>query len=72
MSRIASLETYANEFVCFVKVTADDGGVGWGQTSTYNADITATIFHRQVAHTAFFHSHQRLVHERMLRDFGQR
>jgi L-alanine-DL-glutamate epimerase-like enolase superfamily enzyme len=49
MSRIASLETYANEFVCFVKVTADDGGVGWGQTSTYNADITATIFHRQVA-----------------------
>jgi L-alanine-DL-glutamate epimerase-like enolase superfamily enzyme len=49
MSRIASLETFANEFVCFVRVTADDGGVGWGQTSTYNADITATIFHRQVA-----------------------
>lgn len=49
MSRIARLETFANEFVCFVRVTADDGGVGWGQTSTYNADITATIFHRQVA-----------------------
>ncbi len=49
MSRIASLETFANAFVCFVKLTADDGGVGWGQTSTYNADITATIFHRQVA-----------------------
>ena len=49
MSRITRLETFANEFVCFVRVTADDGGVGWGQTSTYNADITAAIFHRQVA-----------------------
>jgi L-alanine-DL-glutamate epimerase-like enolase superfamily enzyme len=49
MPRINKLETYANEFVCFVKVTTDTGAVGWGQTSTYNADITATIFHRQVA-----------------------
>ena len=47
--RITSLETYANEFVCFVRVTADSGAIGWGQTSTYNADITAAIFHRQVA-----------------------
>jgi L-alanine-DL-glutamate epimerase-like enolase superfamily enzyme len=46
---IAKLETFANEFVCFVKLTTDTGHVGWGQTSTYNADITATIFHRQVA-----------------------
>jgi L-alanine-DL-glutamate epimerase-like enolase superfamily enzyme len=49
MPRIAKLETFANEFVCFVKLTTDTGAVGWGQTSTYNADITATIFHRQVA-----------------------
>ncbi|MFO1090957.1 MAG: mandelate racemase/muconate lactonizing enzyme family protein [Hyphomicrobiales bacterium] len=49
MSRIAKLETFATEFVCFVRVTDDEGHVGWGQTSTYNADITATIFHRQVA-----------------------
>jgi len=49
MTTIHSLETYSNEFVCFVRVTADSGQVGWGQTSTYNADITATIFHRQVA-----------------------
>jgi len=47
--KIASLETFANEFVCFVRVTTDGGAIGWGQTSTYNADITATIFHRQVA-----------------------
>ena len=47
--KIARLETFANQFVCFVKLTADTGDVGWGQTSTYNADITAAIFHRQIA-----------------------
>ncbi len=47
--KIRSLETFSNEFVCFVRLTTDGGQVGWGQTSTYNADITATIFHRQVA-----------------------
>jgi len=47
--RIASLETFTDTFVCFVRLTTDSGAVGWGQTSTYNADITATIFHRQVA-----------------------
>ena len=47
--KIATLETFASEFVCFVRLTTDSGAVGWGQTSTYNADITATIFHRQIA-----------------------
>ena len=47
--KIASLESFANEFVCFVRVTTDTGAIGWGQTSTYNADITASIFHRQIA-----------------------
>lgn len=47
--KIHRLETFSNEFVCFVRVTTDTGDVGWGQTSTYNADITATIFHRQIA-----------------------
>ena len=47
--KIATLETFTNEFVCFVRVTTDSGAIGWGQTSTYNADITATILHRQVA-----------------------
>src|SRR5712675_2169589 len=49
MTRIAKLETFTNEFVCFVRLTTDSGAVGWGQTSTYNADVTAKIFHRQVA-----------------------
>jgi L-alanine-DL-glutamate epimerase-like enolase superfamily enzyme len=47
--KIAKLETFDTPFVCFVRVTADTGDVGWGQTSTYQADITAEIFHRQVA-----------------------
>jgi L-alanine-DL-glutamate epimerase-like enolase superfamily enzyme len=37
-------------FVCFVKVPRRiRGDVGWGQCSTYQADITAEVFHRQVA-----------------------
>lgn len=47
--QISKLETFGNEFVCFVRLTTDTGEVGWGQTSTYNADITATIFPRQIA-----------------------
>jgi L-alanine-DL-glutamate epimerase-like enolase superfamily enzyme len=52
MIEIARLESFANEFVCFVRLTTDTGAVGWRQTSTDNADITATIFHRQVARWA--------------------
>lgn len=47
--RLTRLETFHNEFLCFVQATAEDGAVGWGQTSTYNADITAQVFHRQIA-----------------------
>lgn len=49
MDGIDKLETFGNEFVCFVRLTTESGQVGWGQLSTYNADITATVFHRQVA-----------------------
>ena len=47
--KIARLETFANPFVGFVRVTSDTGEEGWGQLSTYHSDITAQIFHRQVA-----------------------
>ena len=47
--KIRKLETFSNEFVGFVRVTTESGETGWGQTSTYHADITATVFHRQVA-----------------------
>ena len=47
--KIQKIETFCNEFVGFVRVTTDDGAEGWGQVSTYNADITALVMHRQVA-----------------------
>ena len=47
--RIKRLETFVNRFIGFVRVTAEDGSQGWGQLSTYNADITAAVFHRQIA-----------------------
>ncbi len=47
--RIKSIETFCNQFVGFVRVTADTGAQGWGQVSTYNADITAQVVHRQIA-----------------------
>ena len=49
MTAIRRLETFATPDVTMVRVTTEDGAIGWGQTSTYNADITAQIFHRQVA-----------------------
>jgi L-alanine-DL-glutamate epimerase-like enolase superfamily enzyme len=50
--KIRKLETFCNEFVGFVRVTSDTGEQGWGQVSTYNADITVEVFHRQVARHA--------------------
>src|SRR3954464_4998017 len=47
--RIAKLETFTNRFVGCVRVTIEDGAQGWGQVSTYNADITCQVLHRQVA-----------------------
>ena len=46
---ITRLETFCNAFVGFVRLTVEDGTTGWGQVSTYHADITCEIFHRQVA-----------------------
>lgn len=46
---INRIESFANEFVGFVRVTSEDGSQGWGQVSTYHSDITAQVLHRQVA-----------------------
>lgn len=48
-ARITRIETFCNQFVGFVRVTAEDGAQGWGQVSPYNADITSQVLHRQVA-----------------------
>ncbi len=47
--KIQRIETFCNAFVGFVRVTSDDGAQGWGQVSTYHADISALVLHRQVA-----------------------
>jgi L-alanine-DL-glutamate epimerase-like enolase superfamily enzyme len=47
--RIDRIETFATEFVGFVRITTETGTTGIGQVSTYNSDITSTVLHRQVA-----------------------
>ena len=47
--KLTAIETFTNEFVGFVRVTAEDGAQGWGQVSTYHSDITCEVLHRQVA-----------------------
>ena len=47
--RITVIDTFTNQFVCLVRVAADDGAEGWGQAAPYHADITAQVLHRQVA-----------------------
>lgn len=47
--KIKSLETFSTQQVCIVRVRTDDGAEGYGQTAPSNADITATVLHRQIA-----------------------
>lgn len=47
---IKRLETFTHgSDVSIVRVTTDDGAQGIGQISTFNADLSAQVFHRQVA-----------------------
>jgi L-alanine-DL-glutamate epimerase-like enolase superfamily enzyme len=51
--KIKSIETFVRApNVGVVRLRTDDGAEGWGQVSTFNADITATVLHRQVAPVA--------------------
>lgn len=47
--KIASIETFTNEYVGFVRVRTTDGDEGWGQVSPYNADISCQVVHRHIA-----------------------
>lgn len=47
--KIASIETFTNEYIGFVRVRTVDGDEGWGQVSPYNADITCQVVHRHIA-----------------------
>jgi L-alanine-DL-glutamate epimerase-like enolase superfamily enzyme len=46
---IKSIETFTKEPVCIVRVRTDDGIEGYGQVAPFQADITATVLHRQIA-----------------------
>ena len=48
--KIKSIETFSRKEACIVRVRTDEGFEGYGQTATYNADITALVLHRQIAH----------------------
>jgi L-alanine-DL-glutamate epimerase-like enolase superfamily enzyme len=48
LGAVRTVESWHDEALCFVRLTTSEGYVGWGQTSPYHADITATILHRQV------------------------
>ena len=47
--KIISIETFTNEYMGLLRLRTDTGEEGWGQTCTYNSDITAQVVHRQVA-----------------------
>ena len=47
--KIQRIETFCTPYVGFVRLSTDDGAFGWGQVSTYHADISALVLHRQVA-----------------------
>ena len=57
--KIKKIETFTNVHVSAVKLTMYDGSTGWGQMSTYCADITCEIFHRQIIAPETFGGHQR-------------
>jgi L-alanine-DL-glutamate epimerase-like enolase superfamily enzyme len=47
--KIQSIETFTRPEVGFVRIRTEDGAEGWGQMSTFNADISGLVLHRQVA-----------------------
>lgn len=47
--KIARIETFCTQYVGLVRVCADSGAEGWGQVSTYHADLSAAVLHQQVA-----------------------
>ncbi len=61
--KISSIETFTNEYLCFVRVKTNQGDEGWGQVSTYNADITAQIVHRHIAPHALGQECGELTHD---------
>ncbi len=51
-SKIKSIETFTSGNVSIVRLCTNDGAEGYGQISTYDADISAMIMHRKIARHA--------------------
>lgn len=48
--KIQRIETFTQgSNLTIVRVRTDDGAEGYGQVAPFNADITATVLHRQIA-----------------------
>ena len=47
--KIQSIETFTRGHLSIVRVRTDDGAEGFGQVAPFNADISATVLHRQIA-----------------------
>jgi L-alanine-DL-glutamate epimerase-like enolase superfamily enzyme len=47
--KLKTIETFSQgTSLCVVRVTTTEGEVGYGQVAPFNADITATVLHRQI------------------------
>jgi L-alanine-DL-glutamate epimerase-like enolase superfamily enzyme len=46
---VSRIETFLKGQLGIVRVTTSDGTQGYGQISTYNADLTTTVLHRDLA-----------------------
>jgi len=49
IGRVRSIETFTDGPVSIVRVRTKAGAEGYGQIAPYNADISATVLHRQIA-----------------------
>jgi len=50
--KIKSIETFTHGNVSIVRIRTDDGAEGYGQISTYDADISAMVMHRKIVRHA--------------------
>ncbi len=50
--KIRTVETFTKDDISVCRVTTEDGASGWGQLSTYDADISAMVLHRKIARHA--------------------
>ena len=47
--KINKIESFTEGSISVVRIETEDGAEGWGQISTYDADISATVLHRKIA-----------------------